>query len=1120
MPSAIIDNRNRLLVDAINEQLVHTVKAKIAVGYFFLSGLKAIQDKLDAKDDNGEYLIKEVQLLIGNTTNRQTVEELARSYRLTEQIQKRVEKLKRPGSGEKKIEKDEAQRAIRTVISDLDQSEENSRLLETVYSMVNDDRLKVKVYIKSKLHAKAYIFDFIHPQPNSKGIAIVGSSNLSLAGLTNNTELNVFVHDNGENHDELTNWFNELWKEAEDFDEQFLEELEESWGIKEATPEDIYYKTIYTLLRDRIEGEDTQSFLFTNEITEQLASFQKVAVQQLAGILRQYGGAFAADVVGVGKSYIGAALVKHFLLAENAKPLIICPKALEEMWKNYNAIYSLNAEIVPSSMLREGEEEEDWNYLLTDVKYRDRDFILIDESHHFRHHESQRYKVLSDFIQTGTKKVLLMTATPRNNSAKDVYNQVKLFHPDDLTEIPINPPSLKEYFKPILKPDTPRQDANHLFQQLLQFILVRRTRLHILKYYGFDEDTNQPVDPEYFAPYVSGEKRAYIKVAGDKNFFPIRNVDTIRYSISETYQGLYNEIRDSLGKVNFDHTQDPIPGQLTYARFALWHYVKKDWQKKDPYRELHRAGANLRGLMRILMFKRFESSVYAFRMTIGRLIKIHEAFLTSLENGIIPAGKDAQKILYGSDQYSEVELIEALENVAQQYDAENFDLKHLKQHIEHDLGVLSYIFSLVNENEIPPEKDDKLQTLKKKLTEEPLNNGKVLIFSESAETVDYLFNNINPKDDKSIRKASTGDANKNALVNRFSPRANDYTLKPSETEINMMIATDVLAEGLNMQDCDKIINYDLHWNPVKLIQRFGRIDRIGSTHDEIFGFNFLPETDLDRNLNLHEIVHNRIQDIHDTIGEDAKILDDSEQINEDEMYAIYEKDVKHLALFEENLEKESVSFNEAEEELRKLKESDPDKFEEIRSLRDGIRCSVSEQGNNHFVFCQADKYSQLYMVDSEGNITEKEVIKILGMLKNQFGKTPKDLPNDFSQTLQTVKDQFVKDVVDRYLEQKHSRPVNIDQRYIKEELQNIHNNADNEDLKSQTMMFEQVYLKVQRPAVLAELKKLRKNNVTERALLDRLTDIWYRHSLHEISSSDLNDDEVPPIPKIVCGELL
>ena len=649
---------------------------------------------------------------------------------------------------------------------------------------------------------------------------------------------------------------------------------------------------------------------------------------------------------------------------------------------------------------------------------------------------------------------------------------------------------------------------------------MRRTRLHILKYYGFDEKTDEPVDPNNFAPYISGEKRAYIKVGEDKNFFPIRNVDTIRYSISDTYQGLYQEIRNSLGKVNFDHTQDPIPNQLTYARFALWHYVEKDFQIKEPYRELHQAGASLRGLMRILMFKRFESSVYAFRMTVGRLIKIHEAYLISLGNDIIPAGKDAQQILYGSDKYSEQDLIDALENVAQQYEAENFDLDRLKNHIEHDLGVLNYIYSLVNENEIPPEKDEKLQTLIKKLDAEPLNSGKVLIFSESAETVDYLFENINPEDDKSIRKASTGGEKKNLLVNRFAPKANNYSLKPSETEINTMIATDVLAEGLNLQDCDKVINYDLHWNPVKLIQRFGRIDRIGSTYDEIFGFNFLPETDLDKNLNLRQVVHSRIQDIHDTIGEDAKILDDTEQINEIEMYAIYERDIKQLALFEEQMEKESVSFNEAEEELRKLKEESPEKYQEIQTLRDGIRCSVSRDGDRHFVFCQADKYSQLYMVDSKGEIVEKEVIKILGMLKSQFGKSTNEIPNNFNDTVKAVKAQFVKDVVDRYLEQKHSRPINIDQKYIKDELQKIHNAAENEDLMSQTKMFEQVFLKVQRPAVLAELKKLRKNSVAERALLDRLTEIWYRHSLHEISSSDNGDYEVPPIPRIVCGELL
>ena len=1121
MPSAIIDNRNRLLVDEINSQLTHAVKAKIAVGYFFLSGLKAIQEKLDAKDENGEYIINEIRLLIGNTTNRQTVEELARSYRLVDRIQERLEKLKRPGAAEKKMEKDIAQQEIRTVISDLDQSEEHIRLLEQVYTMVTDNRLKVKIYIKSKLHAKAYIFDFLHPQPNSKGIAIVGSSNLSLAGLTNNTELNVYVHDNGENHEEISRWFNELWNEAEDFNTKFLEELQESWVLKRATPEDIYYKTIYTLLKDRLEGTDDRSFLWTNEITEQLAEFQKVAVKQLIGIIRQYDGAFAADVVGVGKSYIGAAVVKHFLLAENAKPLIICPRALKEMWEGYNAVYSLNAQIVPMSILREGDQEQDdWNFLMTNEKYRDRNFILVDESHHFRHHNPQRYKVLADFLQTGKKKILLMTATPRNNSAKDVYNQIKLFHPDDLTYLPINPPNLKDYFKTILNPETSREQANQFFQRLLQFILVRRTRLHILKYYGFDSETNERVNPDEFEKYVSGERRAYIFVAQKKQFFPKRRIDTVRYSISETYQGLYKEIRDSLGKSKFEHTGEPNFGELTYARFALWHYVLPDYQKKEPYRELHRAGTNLRGLMRILMFKRFESSVYAFRMTISRMISIHEAFLISIDNNIIPAGEKARKILYGSDQHSEEDLISELESVTGQYDADKFDLDRLRKHISHDLEVLKNVFSLVNEKVIPPEKDAKLQNLLKILQAKPLNTGKVLIFSESAETVDYLYKNINTADDPSIRKASTSTENKVSLVNRFAPKANKYQLKQNEVEIQKLIATDVLAEGLNLQDCDKIINYDLHWNPVKLIQRFGRIDRIGSEYDEIFGFNFLPETELDRNLNLHEIVHRRIQDIHDTIGEDAIILDESEQLNEEDMYAIYEKDHKQLALFEENMDKESISFNEAEEELRKLYENYPDKYRAITSLRDGIRCAVNSDGKSHYVFCQADRYSQLYLVDQNGDILEKEVTNILAKLKQQIGKTPVTIPAGFNPVVKKVKDRFVEEIVNRYIELKHGSTITSERRYIIKELKKIFEETDSDDIKAQVGLFEEIFRQINRPAVLSELRKLKRNYVVGRPLLDRLTEIWHRHSLHEVSTKGMMDSDIPPVPKIICGELM
>lgn len=1121
MPHQIIDNRNRKLADEIQLQLNETVKAKIAVGYFFISGLTTIQEQLRRKNEDGTYQIKDIRLLIGNTTNRQTIEELAQGYRLFNKIEKELEKLQRPGSAEKRIEKQQTISEVRNVIGELDQSNANEDLIQMLYEMIVEGRLQVKVYVKSKLHAKAYIFDFIHPQPNSRGIAIVGSSNFSLAGLTNNTELNVYVHDNGENHQALTDWFNELWDESEDFNESMLEELKESWAVKQATPYDIYMKTIYTLLRDRLEMGDYKEFLWTNEITEQLADFQKVAVKQLMGIIRQYGGAFAADVVGVGKSFIGAAVLKHFSITENAKPLIICPKSLEEMWKNYNAQYSLNAEIVPLSLLKEGDPDSDeWNFLVKNIKYRDRDFILVDESHHFRHHSPQRYKVLFDFIQTSRKKVLLMTATPRNNAASDVYNQIKLFHPEDVTRIPIHPPNLKEYFKIIMNPETKTVIGNQMFQHLLQYVLVRRTRTHILRYYGYDSVTHRKIDPDRFDDYLDGDKRAYIKVAGKETYFPKRVIDTVRYSISETYQGLYDQIRKTLGKYKFDYAKDPVRGELTFARFALWHYVKKDKQKVKPYNELHRAGANLRGIMRILLFKRFESSVYAFRKTIGRLIKIHDSFLKSINHGIIPAGEDAQKILYGSDQYSEEELIRSLREVSFQYDAGDFDVERLRKHVAHDLQVLKSVMEIVNENVIPPGKDTKLQTLIRILSQEPLNNGKVLIFSESAETVDYIFENINPDHQSEIKKASTQTESKQLIVNRFSPKANNYTFRKNEVEIQTLVATDVLSEGLNLQDCDKIINYDLHWNPVKLIQRFGRIDRIGSEFDQIFGFNFLPETDLDRNLNLHQIVHQRIQEIHDTIGEDSAILDNTEQINHEAMYAIYEREQKQLALFEQSLEKENISFNEAEEELRKLQEDDPDEYNRIANLRDGLRCTVNSDGDEYYIFCQADRYNQLYLVNKNGEIITREITEILAKLKNQIGKKPKAIPADYRKIVNKVKNQFIKEVVERYLEQKHTISLTESQRYLIKELQQIYKDTDSDDLKSQIELFENVFKKVKRIAVIEELNKIRRNNMTGMALIKKLSEIFTRHNLYEVLHIQNRLIDKPPVPKVICSEMI
>ncbi len=277
----------------------------------------------------------------------------------------------------------------------------------------------------------------------------------------------------------------------------------------------------------------------------------------------------------------------------------------------------------------------------------------------------------------------------------------------------------------------------------------------------------------------------------------------------------------------------------------------------------------MRGLIRVLLFKRFESSVFAFQETVRRLLKIHNTFLKALDGGFVPAGEDAQTLLYESDRDEEVDLVEQLRSVSTTYNADDFDLKTLRAHIEHDIKILDKVLSLVEP--IKPEQDAKLQTLIKRLDQEPLKSGKRLIFTQYADTARYLFENLKSHVKKDeLEVIFSGDKSKARVVGRFAPKANpEYKFQAGETELSTVVATDVLSEGLNLQDCNKIINYDLHWNPVRLIQRFGRIDRIGSDFDQVYGFNFLPETGLDRNLGLRQKLHNRVQEIHDTIGEDS-----------------------------------------------------------------------------------------------------------------------------------------------------------------------------------------------------------------------------------------------------------
>jgi len=521
MPHDIIDNRNDRLVDQIRTMLGTTEAARFAVGYFFLSGFTPIADRL-------QY-VKELRLLIGNIPNRETLEQIAEGYKRLDLVKDAAEAQAYPNRTAVRHMAAEAASNVRASAEVMDQTDEDAETIHTLARMIEEKRLSVKVYTKGRLHAKAYIFTygktynmFGDEQPKYEdGIGVIGSSNLTLSGITHNTELNVVVHGNA-NHWELVRWCDELWNESEDFDETLIQEFRQSWAMAPARPYDVYMKALHALVRDRIEGEDPADILWDDEIANKLASFQRVAVKQAIQMIKVNGGAFVSDVVGLGKSYIGAAIVKHFERTDHARPLILCPKPLVEMWERYNEVYQLNARVLSTGYLVENGGDGS-NILLDDVKFRDRDFLLIDESHNFRYPDTQRYKVVDAFLSSG-RRACLLTATPRNKSAWDVYYQIKLFHQDDKTDLPIDPPDLRQYFKLIEKKDRALKDV-------LSQILIRRTRQHILRWYGFDADTHQPVDPANFTDYAEGKRR----------------VLTVEYSIEETYKGLYQKLRAYIG---------------------------------------------------------------------------------------------------------------------------------------------------------------------------------------------------------------------------------------------------------------------------------------------------------------------------------------------------------------------------------------------------------------------------------------------------------------------------------------------------------------------------------------------------------------------------------------------
>lgn len=1115
MPHDIIDNRTEKLVDAIRRLLPGSASAKFAVGYFFLSGLEAVTDQLAN--------VRELRLLIGNTSNRETIEQIAEGYRRLEQVQEAAEALQYPKRAAMEAAARATAHAIGQTAAALDQTDGAAALVGTLVRLIEEGRLQVKVYTQGRLHAKAYIFDYAQVydaqgqliERQEKGLAIVGSSNFTLSGVVANTELNVVVSGNT-NHAELTSWFEALWEEAQDFEAQLMQELRQSWPLAEVTPYELYLKTLQELVRDQLEGADIEEILWQDDITAMLTEFQERAVLQAVQMIRRYGGCFVADVVGLGKSYIGAAIVKHFERHDRARSLIICPAPLVEMWEHYNEAYQLNARVLSMGLLHEMEPYgAEW--LLRDDRYRNRDFVLVDESHNFRNTGTQRYRVLQSFLASGDRRVAFLTATPRNKSVWDIFNQLKLFHPEDKTLLPVDPPNLRTFFQGV-------EAGERRLPELLAHILIRRTRAHILRWYGYDAETHQRVDPEAYAAYKSGARKAYVQVGGRQQFFPRRELETIEYSIEDVYGGFYESLRGYLSSAPSPTLEGMASEEgeaLTFARYGLWNYVIPAKQERPPYNDLRRAGANLRGLLRVMLFKRLESSVHAFRKTVQRMLKIHQRFLQALDQGIVAAGEAAQDLLYESDQDEEQALWEALEQVTGRYDPADFDLEALHADLEHDIRILRRMLTLVQP--VTPERDAKLLTLTTRLAQPPLNQGKVLIFTQFADTAQYLYDALSPGHaHPDIEVIYSREKSKAQVVARFAPKANpQLPLLPGIPELQTLIATDVLSEGLNLQDCDNVINYDLHWNPVRLIQRFGRIDRIGSEHDRIYAYNFLPETALERALGLRERLARRIQEIHDTMGEDAAILEPGERLNEEALYAIYTRgDLSRYEDEDGGAGDEFVDLNEALELVRQLREDQPELYRRITDLRDGVRCGHANRQMGGVVLCRAGSYRQLYQVNADGEIISRDIPHILHLMKCAPDTRPAALPAGHNALVGSVRRSFEREVSARQAEQRHTLTLTKAQRYVLAELRVWYGEAE-ESLRPQIARLDAIFQQaLTRPVVREALNRLRREQFTGRALMEALLQLVHLHGLDEAASHrpQTSEGENDALPIVVCSE--
>ena len=993
----IIDNQNsESLAQSINEYLnddeLSISEVQIASAFFNPKGFNLILKSLKE--------VKKIKIMLGAEPEPES---------------KRMHKL--PGDpydfDELLIEKNinSLSEALKNERDCLPFDIENDNVIRNLLSFLRSKQIEVRRYTKKFLHAKVFLFIGKDKQ------FVSGSSNLTLGGLKNNLELNFGIFDN-ELQQSLEEWYQDLWDDAEPFD---LAKLYEDI-YEEYSPYEIYLIVLWHLYGDELIDEAKE-----DESEIKLSRFQQHGVKRALRILDKYDGVMIADGVGLGKTYLALAIIQTFV-ERKERVLIICPASLCGMWEGVMSDSQLFSEIISYNKFRDDSQFGGQNdYLNRNIE--EYALVVIDEAHNYRSADTDNAKALRGLLRQ-RKKLVLLTATPVNNSIMDLFNLLSYFLKQDASLSDAGITSLLETFKTADSIEPGKLNPDILYP-IIDNTTVKRPRNFITEFYP--DDTLQGSDGEPFTitfPKPIPRKVNYELNELNPNFFDeLKDIlmpengdpklTLARYKAENYLKGKTREIRIRSIRENkkeittlklnltdqssfmFEKTDDNPLGLVLEDAFKGLKIISID-NKKCPdlkvgdiiksingkkTRQLSEIKSVIinslsinqenaaSGLLRSNLLKRFESSINSFSLTLFRLIEGYRFFLESIERGKVPLREFFQENSIIDDQ----EIDELLMNESIMQDSSNYDIDRFKSDLENDYQILKNIHKEIT---IDQSKSSKLAELSKLLKsiildahkdaiddEDARQKRKVMIFSYFEETTSWikdhletvLLNDPDLEPYKGRLAVVTGQTqewdgfNKDEVIDRFTPISMEAK-EGTEDKYDLMVCTDVLAEGLNLQQCRNIINYDLPWNPMRLVQRHGRIDRLKSPHSEVFMYSFFPDNKLDDLLQLEQRIRNKIAIASASIGiETTPIVDgaESELIFSDtieEIQKIYQEDA---TLFEEGGTDSATQTGEIyRAELRRaIHQKGIDVNSLPKRIGSGFRKSMNKEIESGYFFC-------------------------------------------------------------------------------------------------------------------------------------------------------------------------